>query len=84
MTASVLKQDQDTQNVQKNAIYWDKNTICKFSGNPLSQATKRYLNILPSTGQEKKNLNQKEISDLAFQLIFQRFLLYNCCLSVVL
>ena len=28
--ASVLKQDQDTEKVQKNAIYLDKNTVCNF------------------------------------------------------
>ena len=37
MTAIVLKQAPNTYTVHKNAIYWDKNTVCKFSGySPLS------------------------------------------------
>ena len=32
MTASVLKQDPNTENVQKNAVCEDENTACKFSG----------------------------------------------------
>ena len=44
MTASVLKQDPNTQKVQKNAFYLDKTQPAHFWGNPLCQATKRHLN----------------------------------------
>ena len=32
MTASVLKQDPNTEKVQKNAVCEDEKTACKFSG----------------------------------------------------
>ena len=45
MTASVLKQDPNTQKVQKTAIiYKDKTQHANFRGSPLYQATKRHLN----------------------------------------
>ena len=44
MTASVLKQDPNTQKVQWNAIYQDETQHANFLGNPLYQATKRHLN----------------------------------------
>ena len=44
MTAGVLKQDPNTQKVQKNAIYCDKTQTANVRGNPLYQATKRHLN----------------------------------------
>ena len=44
MTASILKQDPDTEKIQKNAIYEDKTEHTNFQGNPLYQATKRHLN----------------------------------------
>ena len=40
MTASILKQDPNTQKVVKNAIYEDKTQHVYFGGNPLIQATK--------------------------------------------
>ena len=46
MTASVLKQDPDTQRIQKSA-YCDTDTetqSANFRGSPLRQATKRHLN----------------------------------------
>ena len=37
MTTIVLKQAPNTYTVHKNAIYWNKNTVCKLSGySPLS------------------------------------------------
>ena len=38
MTAGVLKQDPNTQNIKKNAIYQDKTQPANFRGNPLYQA----------------------------------------------
>ena len=35
MTASVLKQDPNTEKVQNNATYWDKTRHAIFRGNPL-------------------------------------------------
>ena len=69
MTASILKQDPNTAKVQKNAIYWDKTQAVDFGNNPLYNSTQ---------------LNQKQTSALALHLIFHRFSLFNCCLSVVL
>ena len=34
MTASVRKQDPNTQKIQKNAIHWDKTQPANFRGNP--------------------------------------------------
>ena len=44
MTANILKQDPNTWNVQKNAIYLDKTQYANCRGNPLYQATKQNLN----------------------------------------
>ena len=44
MTASVLKQDPNTQKVQRSAVYSDKTQHVNFQGNALYQATKRHLN----------------------------------------
>ena len=57
MTASVLKQDPNTYNIQKNAIYEDKTQNENFRVNPFYQAKKK----------KKKKL---EISGLALHLIF--------------
>ena len=43
MTASILKQDPDTEKIQKNAIYEDKTEHTNFQGNPLYQAKKTTL-----------------------------------------
>ena len=43
MTASILKQDPNTQKAEKNVIYFDKTQHANFLGNPLYQATKQYL-----------------------------------------
>ena len=44
MAASVLKQDPNTQKVQKNAGYYDKTQRENFRGNLPYQATKQHLN----------------------------------------
>ena len=41
MTASVLKQDPNTYNIQKNAIYEDKTQNENFRVNPFYQAKKK-------------------------------------------
>ena len=45
-STSILKQDPNTQKVQKNAIYWDKTQPANLWGNnnTLCQATKQHLN----------------------------------------
>ena len=43
MTASVLKQDPNTENAQNSAIYYEKTQHANFHGKPLYQATKRHL-----------------------------------------
>ena len=40
MTASVLKQDPNTQKIQKNAIHWDKTQPANFRGNPFFKLKK--------------------------------------------
>ena len=40
MTASVLKQDPNTEKVKKNVLYQDQTTPANFQGNPLCQVTK--------------------------------------------
>ena len=72
MSASVLKQDPNTEKVQKNAIYWDKTKPANFRGNPLCQATKRHLTAKRSKT-VRKQFSQTQISGLAFQFIFRRF-----------
>ena len=43
MTASILRQDPNTKKVQINAYLFEHGqTVRKFSGNPLCQATKRH------------------------------------------
>ena len=44
MTTSVLKQDPNTEKVQKNAVCEEKTQRANFWGNPLCQAAKRHLN----------------------------------------
>ena len=44
MTASIPKQDPNTQKVQKNAVYEDKIQHANFQSNPLYQATKQQSN----------------------------------------
>ena len=43
MTASVLKQDPNTETVPKNAIYWDKTKPANVRGYPL------YVNLQNDT-----------------------------------
>ena len=44
MTASVRKQDPNTQKFEKNAIYYHKTQHANFRCNPLYQATKQLVN----------------------------------------
>ena len=44
MTASVLKQDPNTQKIKNNAIYYDKKQHANFRGKPLFQARGQDLN----------------------------------------
>ena len=55
MTASILKQDPNTEKVEKNAIYQDKSQHANFRGNPLYQAMKRHLNNSQTVNNEMQN-----------------------------
>ena len=45
MNASVLKQDPNTEKIQKNTYLWGhKHTVGTFWCNPLCQATRQHLN----------------------------------------
>ena len=55
-------------------LKWDPNTENVQKNAPLFQALDR----------KTTQLNRKQISGLAFHLIFHRFSPFNCCLSVIL
>ena len=55
-----------------------------LSWNNVGMAMIGDVNIIPSTGQENNTAQPKEISYFASYLIFHRFALFDCCLSVIL
>ena len=55
MTASVLKQDPNTERFKRTLIYFDTDTqYANFQGNPLRQATKWHLNNKQMVKNDKK------------------------------
>ena len=79
MTASVLKQDPNTKRFKRTLIYFNTDTqYGNFRGNRLYQATKRYLNTLPSTEQAVKTQPKQDIFFFHFSSFLTVYLLFKC------
>ena len=65
MTVSVLKQDPNTQKIQKNVyLLWQDTQLANFQGNLCHQATKQHLTV--KWIKTMKNEMRKEITYLWF------------------